>query len=167
MFFATSVNTLFVAISKVHLNCKRYLGLAICNNQFEPDWATKQAAAAVVAEENLIRNAGHGLRKPFVQARQETSVSFSCQRHSLSSSIPCSNSFTGKHSNSTVLHCPTHHLIPTCCWLLIRRGPGDTPNPSGPQFTLAVFTLASPDVPREGWRADRLTHPVSENKCAH
>lgn len=129
MFFSTSVNTFFVAILKVYLNCKRYPGLIMCNNQFELGWATKQAAATVIAGEKLIRNAGHGSRKPFVQVRQESYVSFSCQRHSLSSSIPCSNSFTGKHSNSTVLHCPTHRLIPTCCWQLIWREPGNYPTP--------------------------------------
>lgn len=78
--------------------------------------------------------------KPFVQVRQETSVSFCCQRHSSSLSIPCSNSFTGKHSSGTVFRCPAHHLIPACCRLLIWRGPGDTP---ASQVSSGLYKLCS------------------------
>lgn len=128
----------------------------MCHNQFELDWGAKQATT--IAEENLIRYAGHGFREAFVQVRQETSVSFSCQRHSLSLSIPCSNSFAGKHSKSTVLHCPTHRLIPTSCRLLILRGPGDTPSSQDSNlYELCVLTLALHQVPTEGFKADRLS----------
>lgn len=55
------LKSFFVAIMNVQLNCKRYPELITRHNRFEPAQATKPAADAVIAGENLIRNAGHGV----------------------------------------------------------------------------------------------------------
>lgn len=148
---------------KVCLNCERYPRLIIiCQNQFELASGTKLAQAAVIAGEKFIRNAGHGLqKKPFVQVRQETSVS--CQRHSLSSSIPCSNSFTGKRSKSTVPCCPTHNpsLHPNLLLTADLERPWGHPSSSGLQFAL-VAQKKKLDHPR--WISETISMPHCLNR---
>lgn len=158
-FFPLKVNTFSHFLKCTWAVKDTRLGLIICQNQFALIEAQSRQPLPLLLERASSEMQVVPFWKSFVRLCQETSVSFLCQRHCLSSSIPCSNCFAGKHSNSSELYCPSHHLFgKTELTAHLKR---DWRHPLG-LYKSYPYTIASPRMPNlsaHSNKADRSLHP--------